>query len=259
MNLKKLAEPFSSDDVEWRVGRVWKYRGLNATVLAYVTNRAIQQRLDEVIGPLSWRNEFKEWHGKAQLCGISIYDEEKQEWVTKWDGAEDTNFEATKGGLSDAMKRAGYQWGIGRYLYDLPEMKADVSEEEKPGYKYGKSKLHDGTEIKYWWQPPELPQWALPQKPQGDRTPRPPQDTITTGFSDEEVCTEEMVTELLNAATEARVDMKRFEAWLHDTYGYTYKDNMLSWQEIKKKDHGPILRAIEKAAKKRGRKPKETG
>jgi hypothetical protein len=68
-----------------------------------------------------------------------------------------------------------------------------------------------------------------------------------------------MVTELLNAANIARVDMKRFEKWLHDEYGCKYENDMLSWQEIKKKDHGPILRAIEKAAKKRGRKPKETG
>ena len=62
---------------------------------------------------LCFKNEFKEWKGKSQLCGISIWDEDKHEWLTKYDGADDTNMEATKGGLSDAMKRAAVQFGIG--------------------------------------------------------------------------------------------------------------------------------------------------
>lgn len=35
------------------------------------------------------------------------------------DGAEDSDIESVKGGLSDSMKRAAVQWGIGRVLYDL--------------------------------------------------------------------------------------------------------------------------------------------
>lgn len=117
--MKKLQEPFNPEDIEWRIGSTTKdkTRGL---ALAYVTNRAIQNRLDEVVGPFNWKNEYKEWKGNSQLCGISIWDDEKKEWITKWDGASDTDFEATKGGLSDSMKRAAYQWGIGRYLYKLP-------------------------------------------------------------------------------------------------------------------------------------------
>ena len=52
MDLSKLKEPFSENDIEWRVqqsgetnGRIW------AKVLAYVTARAIENRLDEVCGP----------------------------------------------------------------------------------------------------------------------------------------------------------------------------------------------------------------
>lgn len=117
--MKKLQEPFSPEDIEWRVGSTTKDK-TKGLALAYVTNRAIQNRLDEVVGPFNWKNEYKEWKGNSQLCGISIWDDEKKEWITKWDGASDTDFEATKGGLSDSMKRAAYQWGIGRYLYKLP-------------------------------------------------------------------------------------------------------------------------------------------
>ena len=87
-------------------------------VLAYVTNRAIQNRLDEVCGPMGWRNEYREETGGV-MCGISIWCSERKTWGTKWDGAEKTDVESFKGGLSASMKRAAVQWGIGRYLYKL--------------------------------------------------------------------------------------------------------------------------------------------
>src|SRR4028119_590477 len=123
MDLSKLKDFFDPEDIEWRIGQVGetKTNQLYATALAYITNRAIMNRLDEVCGPENWRNEFMKGPEGGVLCGLSIYDEGKKEWVTKWDGAENTDIEAVKGGLSDAMKRAGYQWGIGRYLYDLPK------------------------------------------------------------------------------------------------------------------------------------------
>jgi len=116
---KKLQDFFAPDEIEFRVGATNKEKN-KGLALPYVTNRAIQNRLDDVFGPLGWKNEFKEWRDKAQICGISVWDEEKREWVTKWDGADNSDFEATKGGLSDAMKRAAYHWGIGRYLYKFP-------------------------------------------------------------------------------------------------------------------------------------------
>jgi hypothetical protein len=75
--------------------------------------------------------------------------------VWKWDGAENTEVEGVKGGLSSAMKRAAVQWGIGRYLYDLEEGWAKVHE----GGKHS-SKAKDGSWFK--WDPPDLPAWALP-------------------------------------------------------------------------------------------------
>ena len=116
-----LAKPFAPEDLEWRLQNTneEKIRGM---AVPYVTNRAIQNRLDEVCGPENWYNEFKPWHsnGKkdSQLCGIAIHFEGKG-FITKWDGAEDSDIEPIKGGLSDSMKRSAVQWGIGRVLYKM--------------------------------------------------------------------------------------------------------------------------------------------
>ena len=130
-----LAKSFAPEDLEWRLQNTneEKMRGM---AVPYVTNRAIQNRLDEVCGPENWYNEFKPWHsnGKkdAQLCGIAIYFEGKG-FITKWDGAEDSDIEPIKGGLSDSMKRAAYQWGIGRVLYSLDTVWVDI---ERRGRSY---------------------------------------------------------------------------------------------------------------------------
>src|SRR5690606_34889001 len=122
-DLRLLAAPFPPDDVEWKPGATTrdKTKGL---AMAHISSRAVQDRLDEVCGPDGWRNEFQPAPGGGVLCGISVrvtHDDGTAEWITKWDGAENTDVEAVKGGLSAAMKRAAVQWGIARYLYNLPQ------------------------------------------------------------------------------------------------------------------------------------------
>jgi len=151
--MNQLKNPFHPDDIEWRVGSTTKDK-TKGLALAYITNRAIQNRLDEVFGVFGWRNEFKEWKGVSQLCGISVKFE--GEWITKWDGADDSATEAVKGGLSDSMKRAAYQWGIGRYLYKLPQTWVKL----KP---QGNSYAID--------QVVNLPAWALPSDYKQQQTP----------------------------------------------------------------------------------------
>lgn len=163
-DLLKLQAPFPAEDVEWRIGRSGKKDGGDfwAVALAYITNRAIMERLDEVCGPENWKNEFKEGPNGGIIAGISIRvqcpDSGSPEWVTKWDGADNTDVEAVKGGLSNAMKRAGVQWGIGRYLYNLTESFVETSVTKQEGTKYAKTK-----EGKFFWFEPDLPAWALPQ------------------------------------------------------------------------------------------------
>lgn len=158
MNLKDLAKPIQKSEVEWRIGRSGKgSNGIWATALAYVSNRAIMHRLDAVCGPENWQNNYREWHGNSQICGLGIYVDhgncqDDREWVWKWDGADNTNIEATKGGLSDSMKRCGVQWGIGRDLYELDETYVQTSETKQKGWNY--AKLKDNTA--FYWQTPDL-------------------------------------------------------------------------------------------------------
>ena len=131
----ELAMPFAPEDLEWRLQKVIEARELGIAV-PYVTNRAIMGRLDDVVGAENWYNEFKPWHGaggkEAQLCGISIRYGEG--FITKWDGAENSDIEPVKGGLSDSMKRAAVQWGIGRVLYNMDVVFVDVEKRGKTWY-----------------------------------------------------------------------------------------------------------------------------
>lgn len=126
-----LTAPFANGDIEWRVSVTTrdKDRGL---AVPYVTNRAIQNRLDDTVGIDGWQNQFVPWkEGKAQLCGISIYFGQQKQWLTKWDGADDSDFESVKGGLSDSMKRAAVEWGIGRYLYGMTQIWVRIEQHGK--------------------------------------------------------------------------------------------------------------------------------
>ena len=64
---EELAMPFAPEDLEWRLQRTFEYQGeTKGIAVAYVTNRAIMTRLDSVVGPENWYNEFKPWHGPTR-------------------------------------------------------------------------------------------------------------------------------------------------------------------------------------------------
>lgn len=154
----KLTEPFPAKDIEWRIQQSGVgNKGPWARVLAYITARAIQERLDTVFGPGGWKNEYKQGPDGGVLCRIYFRDDQG-EWVWREDAAENTDIEGVKGGISGSLKRAGAALGIGRYLYNLEAGFADITEN---GQNYAKTK--DGT---FKWNPPGLPDWALPE---GDR------------------------------------------------------------------------------------------
>lgn len=168
MNLKQLAEPFPERDVEWRIGQAGKNgKGPWAKVLAYISSRAVQRRLDDVCGPENWRNEFMPGPSGGVLCGISI--RVNNEWITKWDGADNTDIEPVKGGLSDSLKRAAVQWGIGRYLYDLDDNWGIIRDDGKHYY------ISKDKQIQFNWDAPRLPAWALPGTNQREKS-APPQE-----------------------------------------------------------------------------------
>ena len=104
----------NADEIEVRVKQVSEK---GAVALLYKTARTDMQILDETVGADAWSCDYKEIKGNL-FCGITI------DGVTKWDcgieSREDNEGNEKKGEASDAFKRAGFRWGIGRELYTSP-------------------------------------------------------------------------------------------------------------------------------------------
>lgn len=103
-----------ADEIECRIGQI-KATGL--TLLLYKDARCDMNVLDETVGPLNWKREHTR---DNRNCIVSIYDEDKKEWIGKEDTGTESNTEADKGLASDSFKRACVNWGIGRELYTAP-------------------------------------------------------------------------------------------------------------------------------------------
>lgn len=73
--------------------------------------------LDETVGPMNWKREHTRDNAN---CIVSLWDEEKYQWVSKEDTGTESNTEKEKGQASDSFKRACFNWGIGRELYTSP-------------------------------------------------------------------------------------------------------------------------------------------
>lgn len=131
-DIAKLSLPFPRDAVSWRAQTLSR-EGTKALALAYIDARDVMDRLDEVCGPANWQDRY-EFHGPRTICYLSIRID--GEWITKADGAGDSDVEAEKGAISDALKRSAVKWGIARYLYNMPNVWAQCESYEKGGKKH---------------------------------------------------------------------------------------------------------------------------
>lgn len=103
-----------ADEIDCRIGQI-KDSGLS--LLLYKDARCDMNVLDEAVGALNWKREHTR---DNRNCIVSIWDEDKKEWVSKEDTGTESNTEAEKGLASDSFKRACVNWGIGRELYTAP-------------------------------------------------------------------------------------------------------------------------------------------
>ena len=126
-NLSLLNQPVNAQDIDFRVQSINK--GGYATILAYKDARYDMRILDEVAGVGFWQKDYKIIDGNL-YCGIGVYVETLQQWVWKWDVGVESNTEKEKGQASDAQKRAGFAWGIGRELYDFPLIQVKLNANE---------------------------------------------------------------------------------------------------------------------------------
>lgn len=119
---KKLVfRNLTADEIEVR-------EGSGKSLLLYKTARVDANILDETVGCFNWQKRFYQVKN-TMICEISInlnYDDPTKEplWVAKADGGDDDyTMERVKAECSDSMKRAAFQWGIGRNLYTAPKIK----------------------------------------------------------------------------------------------------------------------------------------
>lgn len=113
----KEIRTLNKDEISCRVQQVTDSAG--AIILLYKDARVDMNLLDETYGPMNWQREHAEIDGNL-YCTIKVWDGEKNQWVAKQDVGIESQTEKTKGEASDAFKRAGFNWGIGRELYTGP-------------------------------------------------------------------------------------------------------------------------------------------
>lgn len=135
-----LKRPFPAAQISWRVGAMTKDKS-KGVALAYIDARDVMRRFDDVFG-LNWQCRYSHAENKT-ICEIGV--KLDGEWVWRAGGAGDTDIEAEKGAISDAFKRAAVLWGVGRYLYELPNEWVEVDESKR---------------LK---RQPSLPKWATPE------------------------------------------------------------------------------------------------
>jgi hypothetical protein len=146
-----LAAYFEADEVKFKPAVV---SGNRALALGYVTARAVQDRLDQVLGVGGWQDDYEVLEGGSVLCRLRV--RLGGEWVTKCDvgspSEQPDDGDKMKAAFSDALKRAAVKLGVGRYLYRLPQQWCDYDPHKRQ-----------------FTRPPALPAWALPGHAAGGR------------------------------------------------------------------------------------------
>lgn len=127
IDFKKLRLPLP---VKWRVQ---SSNEKAAVCVAYIDARDAMDRLDDVVGPANWQRDHKEIKGQM-YCGVAV--KCNGEWSWKWDNGSESNQDPSKGEASDSFKRACVNWGLGRFLYDLPIVKTKTIAREYKGKTY---------------------------------------------------------------------------------------------------------------------------
>lgn len=140
-----LSAPFAPTEVKWKPQSV---KGNRALALAYLDARAVQDRLDEVLGVEGWQDEYQQLPDGSVVCKLQLHLGDR--WITKMDvgspSEQPDGGDRLKAAFSDALKRAAVKFGIGRYLYRLQPQWVDYDPVKKQ-----------------FSQTPQLPAFALPK------------------------------------------------------------------------------------------------
>lgn len=133
---RKLAEPFDPALVQFRVADFSRAApNARVEVLAYVDERAVGERLDRVVGPGNWCFDYEPLtiekvalkKDKPAVTAIVLAKGILTiAGVSKSDVGEYSQISPSKGCVSDCFGRAAVKWGMGRELYRLGKLYADL-------------------------------------------------------------------------------------------------------------------------------------
>lgn len=145
---RRLLRPFDPKSVKWKPTMVKNNR---AMALAYIDARLVMDRLDRVVHVGGWRDEYTVLPSGEVECRLSV--KIGGQWITKADvgsqSEQPDGGDRMKAAYSDALKRAAVKFGIGRYLYRLPQQWVDYDPVRKR-----------------ITQTPTLPAFAVPDGPE---------------------------------------------------------------------------------------------
>lgn len=150
MSQINLTTPLRANEIDFRVQSIAKRQidgkwQVCAIMLAYKDARCDMNRLDAVYGVTGWQRKHSRDNAN---CTVSVWCAEKKQWVEKEDTGTESYSEAAKGLASDSFKRACFNLGIGRELYDYPEIAIPlIFNENKFETEYEEDK--DGNKKKY--------------------------------------------------------------------------------------------------------------
>jgi len=135
--LAELAQAFDPEAVEFKAGAVTQDRA-RALALAYVDSRVYQARLDAVAP--DWRNEYtREYAGDRVIvtCALTVAGVTRQaigeslQASARSDGSTVIEENAATSAEAQAFKRACSAFGLGRYLYSVPQVWAEYDAQRR--------------------------------------------------------------------------------------------------------------------------------
>ncbi len=145
---KRLRKPFDIKFINWKINN-YNTDKTKAMITFYLDARAVQHRLNEVLGVNGWSFTFTELerdqgvHGKLTIYILSKNAESaisKDDCVLQEVTREDVGYASTteksewyKDAVSDALKRCAVHFGVGHFLYALPYLWIEL---DRPGQKY---------------------------------------------------------------------------------------------------------------------------
>lgn len=247
--LRKLTAPFAAGEVKFKPQVV---QGNRALALAYIDARAVQDRLDDVLGVVNWQDEYNVLPDGNVVCRLKLRFD--GEWLSRMDvggpSEQPDGGDRMKAAFSDALKRAAVKYGIGRYIHQASQQWVDYDPVKRQ---------FKGT--------PALPKYKPPVRATGGNPPaaQPAAETAVATLQQPEArralpaeprCTQEQVDEM----TDLCVQLGKDAAWLANSLGTKFgkvEPAQLTPQEATKVVAG-LKTQVEKGGNKKGQTGRKT-